>query len=761
MHTFFINTSDEDILSNKDILDIEEINRKLILLDCPLSQWGEEGKGFETCADKIGELIDNHHDISNNFNLALFVDLVAIPRYRVIFEKYGNSTESSVCLYALYSVISNYIKMTLIKRLKDFARDPVEVIVIFEENKNSKNVLNFNLEDNKALLIEQIGDLIGFPNESGLYDILSENFKELYSEGERIREIDDEAQKAAELGKIYISNEMLEQFIEKLNNASKDAVFKEQYGYFGDKLRYLLAGVTDNTDTKELRDNFLMSIYDDYKNGRYSLNDCFFTSFETNRRAAKKNLTVSLKRNLSIYFYLTACVRSDTFIEPADVNGNRIEVVEGGGATYYRAKDIAVINRAGWLKIKEYFAEKKRIYTRKLESTYKMRESYYSLGLAPKLYAFDNERFAIDGYGSSKSEDCISRIFDKETVPEFDYDGLEIVKKMEDKRDVPPSKYISTAEKLRNYHLSYLEALQIHIMKVLSGYARSDENNPPVLSKRIVNIDTNIIDEEATVCRYGKSDASEETNKMVVVEKNALNAYKTIQKEYFKFCASKEVFVSDITKQYDWLKERIQQINESLKRLKMIAGISLGILIASYIPYVLIGWNNITSDIGSFVVGLCSLAVPVALFGCVFAVCVIHQKRKIKKIWNEFWNKHLETLESNKASARHFDRLLATYIPALRYIYEYYLDVRFCRDCQQMGEAKLSHHIKMLKDRISQTEKILSALQLGDDSQTMTLSDTKYKIDYHMSYCKGENNIKLYSIIDDEAIKLIYGGDGV
>ena len=121
----------------------------------------------------------------------------------------------------------------------------------------------------------------------------------------------------------------------------------------------------------------------------------------------------------------------------------------------------------------------------------------------------------------------------------------------------------------------------------------------------------------------------------------------------------------------------------------------------------------------------------------------------------------METLESNKASARHFDRLLATYIPALRYIYEYYLDVRFCRDCQQMGEAKLSHHIKMLKDRISQTEKILSALQLGDDSQTMTLSDTKYKIDYHMSYCKGENNIKLYSIIDDEAIKLIYGGDGV
>lgn len=41
-------------------MDIEEINKDLILLNYPLKEWKEENSGYRSCANKIGELIDNY-----------------------------------------------------------------------------------------------------------------------------------------------------------------------------------------------------------------------------------------------------------------------------------------------------------------------------------------------------------------------------------------------------------------------------------------------------------------------------------------------------------------------------------------------------------------------------------------------------------------------------------------------------------------------------------------------------------------------------
>ena len=152
------------------------------------------------------------------------------------------------------------------------------------------------------------------------------------------------------------------------------------------------------------------------------------------------------------------------------------------------------------------------------------------------------------------------------------------------------------------------------------------------------------------------------------------------------------------------------------------------------------------------------MAVPVALLGTIFGAIVAWQKSKLRKVWDEFWNKHLKALASNKASALYYDRLLTAYIPALRYTYEYYLDVQFRLECEKLAESKISHHIQKLQERVNMTAKLLSDLQLGNNTKSGLISEDDYTIDYEKTYCTGNNNIALYSIFDDEAIKLIYKG---
>ena len=134
MHTFFINTSDRDFMSDREIMDIEITNRKLIMLNYSLKEWQDSKKGYRACAEKISELIDNHKDINNDFNLVVYADLTAIELYNSLEPNIDNHLKREACLFAFYSVLKHYISDTLIKRLKDLAREPVETVIIFEEN---------------------------------------------------------------------------------------------------------------------------------------------------------------------------------------------------------------------------------------------------------------------------------------------------------------------------------------------------------------------------------------------------------------------------------------------------------------------------------------------------------------------------------------------------------------------------------------------------------------------------------------------------
>ena len=99
------------------------------------------------------------------------------------------------------------------------------------------------------------------------------------------------------------------------------------------------------------------------------------------------------------------------------------------------------------------------------------------------------------------------------------------------------------------------------------------------------------------------------------------------------------------------------------------------------------------------------------------------------------------------------------YIPALRYTYEYYQDVRFKKECESIAETKIAHHLEMLKKRVEQTEDIIDKLQLGDSAENYTMPSLEDEIEYNRAYCSGRKNCEFYSVIDDGLLKIAKGED--
>ena len=141
MHTFFINTSDRDFMSDREIMDIEITNRKLIMLNYSLKEWQDSKKGYRACAEKISELIDNHKDINNDFNLVIYADLTAIELYNSLEPNIDNHLKREACLFAFYSVLKHYISDTLIKRLKDLAENLLKPSLFLKKMKSRENIL--------------------------------------------------------------------------------------------------------------------------------------------------------------------------------------------------------------------------------------------------------------------------------------------------------------------------------------------------------------------------------------------------------------------------------------------------------------------------------------------------------------------------------------------------------------------------------------------------------------------------------------------
>ena len=750
MHTFFINTSGKELENYSDIFEIQHETRRLVSLDCPLAEWNEEETGYKACVKKMGELIDSYKDINNDFNLILYVDLLSYKKYTDI--PMNKHRERYACLKAMHSILKHYIQCTFVEEMNECGRVPREVLLIFEENQPPKDG-DETTEDGKQLIRTYVRECVGLPEEREIDKII-------YGDG----------------GEVTVTPQ---QFCEKIDSLRLSSLASNVLNSYLDHIDTFIS-VAKGYETSEYP---LKLLLESIANGSPAGNDTVNSvSFITNRRAGISNKQEYTRRNLRLCFYLLSCVEEETVFDKNAVDDRNDPII----------KEFPDID---WDDVASELSAKGSIFQKKYHETQRLSESFTEMKLAPPLYSFDNNRFALDEYGrrskkfeivdaeekkeeEDKSEateesivklkdkkavvvkdECASCLLKKEEYPLFNYRGGNF----DDSRlgrKATPEQYEAEAQKLRKHHLDYLQRLKVHVSDRLSNYAgRSAENDPALLRKRKVSVAEEDFDDAARDYRYAKPGRPEETRKLKTVEDIAETAYTSTLLDYMEFCAGRSVAVTDIEEQCNWFVTRVRQIKESLRKIQFVAlGLILAI-IALYIPFAVLQWGEITKNSLTLTVALASVAIPIALLVLIVLIASAIQRKKYRKAWKEFKEKSDMVLEENAIAAEKYDRLLSVYVPTLRWVYEYKLDVEFYADCCKMARAKIGHHIQKLHDRVVTIGNIIEDLET--DSIERGQVDQKARknsndeIDYNVSFCSGKKNRKFYSIIDTHFLKTV------
>lgn len=753
MHTFFINTSGKELGNYSEILEIQHETRRLVSLECPLTEWNDEEKGYKACVSKMGELIDSYKNLNNEFNLILYIDLLAYEKYTAI--PMNRHRERYACLKALHSILKHYINSTFVYEMNECGRAPQEVLLIFEENQPPKDG-DETTEDGKNLIRSYVKTFLGLPN------------------GE---EIDKIVYNTDAAGGVCISPE---QFCEKIAGCNCSCLCEKVLHKYLDQVDTFISEAkgyeTSAQPMEQLLDRIIECTDEDDKMIRS-------VTFATNRRAGIVNKQENARRNLRLAFYVLSCVEDETVFDKEALE--REELVSVKPFPEFDWDEVAVELKA-----------KSTIFQRKYNETQRLSGSFSEMKLAPPLYAFDNERFALDEYGKRGKtfavvdveevkdqqqeekdiEEGIVRptvkkavavrtasgrsMFSEEEYPSFDYRG----DGFDDSTlgaEATVEQYVAEAKKLRQHHLDYLQSLKVHVSDRLSNYAgRSAENEPALLRKRKVSMAEEDFDDPARDYRYAKPDRAEETRKLKAVEPISKEAYTSAILDYMEFCAGRSVAVTDVEEQCNWFVTRVHQITASLRKTKLVAVVLLLAIIVLYIPFVVIQWEAITENGMTLLVALLSVAIPIVVLYTIFALACSMQRKKYREAWKEFKEKSDRIIEENAVAAEKYDRLLQVYVPTLRWVYEYKLDVEFYAECCKLARAKIGHHIQKLHDRVITIGNIIEDLELESPEQgdvaEKARDNTNDELDYNVSFCSGKKNKAFYSIIDRHFLESVH-----
>lgn len=742
MHTFFINASGQRIENYSDILEIQHETRKLISLDCPIDNWYAENGGYSDCVREIGDLIDTHKGINNSFNLIIYVDLLAVEQYKNI--PLGSHLERYACLEAMYPLFKHYIASTMIKELKNCGRVPNEVLVIFEENQKPQDKDDVT-RSGRETKNSYVRSLMGLPE--------ADEFKNFVSEFEK-----NNPEYNARL------------FCEKICEAYPDSATQNLIFTYEDEFDTFL------NEMKELNscEKALQKVFERIASGSSTDDrDVNAVSFITDRVADRSNKRERARRDLRLSFYILNCVEKETvFAENVNDKGETYTSVKAFPDIDWDKAVIAILKKSEELK-KQY----------KIITT--MSESFSALNLAPVLYAFDHKKFALDEYGKKahefevvdvkeetakdngvseeialgsaekkavvRNDVSAEALFSEEEFQPFEYKGSTYADNLHEKNP-DGATYIREASKLREHHIEYLEKFRQHMTDVLSNYACiSEENEPALLKKRNTTVTELDIDAKSDECNYSYEDMAGETKKLDNVKAVSKTAYESVVLAYVEFCAGRSVSVSDIEEQCNWFITRVHQIEESLKKMKKIAIGFLIAFVAMYMPFLTIQWEVITKNPVNIAVALMSFAMPLAILCTVFELCRRVQHKKCGEEWKVYKAKADEALLENSISAEKYDKLLSAYIPALRWVYEYKLDVEFYSECCKMARAKINHHKQKLSERINTVRSIIDDLEIDEikleklKNSVGIVADDGVTIDYNVPFCEGEINRGFYS----------------
>ncbi len=750
MHTFFLNTSGQQIDNVSDLLEIELENKKLVILDCPFDTWDSREDGFRSCAVRMGNLIDDYEELSGEYQLVIYVDLISDQTYSAIPQVGTRGQEICSCLEALHAYYEDLICDTLLNELEDAGRLPLRTVILFEENLNPNRQVDRN-DAVKNGIREYCRGFLGLPSEEALNGLFAER-----------PALADEAGTEEFLGALRplctpgLDGQPLERYGEEL-----DTFLKERRAGNPEAYRQLLEKVGSHSK----RHSFVRVL------------------FLTNRRGRSANKMERARRGVRLCCYL-------------------IRVTGGEGAEERLVPELdwnEVLLRLKKAKLK--FGEQHR-YTENLSA------NYTELEMAPTLYRYNREMFGLDESGHVSRELTVREVekvrgetkkkggetdeepmirADKMTVVEKENaptrmlpgyravdpeTGLkkEAAKKAKgrergkddgEKERTPKGRELAAAyEKralaLREDHTEYLKRVAAHVLDTMSDYAgKSAENSPAILRKRSVGIAEEDFRGPETDYRYAVPVKEPETDKFTKVKDFSENAYETVLQKYLEFCVGRALAVTDIKELCDAFLTKLYGIAKSLEKAKTVL---LGLLAALFlllIPFPLIQWPAITQNVVTVAVALGSFLAPFALLLAAFGIAVSAQKKKMRKEWQKFRAQADDVMRDNRTAVEQYDQLLAEYIPALRWTYEYRLDVAFYEDCCKLARAKIAHHMEKTHGRTVAVANLIQdleydgALEVRSEAPARAAAqktDPAEAVDYALPFCKGEKNRAFYSV---------------
>lgn len=740
MHTFFINTSKKELAGYNVLFDIHYENKTLVSMRCLMSEWYDKNKGYITCVKQMSDMIDGYVELNNAFNLIIYVDLPEYKAYSSVPRDAFHDRERDECCRAMHILFTHIIRDSIVKELASSGRKPQNVLIMFGEEKKFTEFYVSANDPSRAGIMNRFFGFIGLP------------------EIEAVENTAKEIQKTDEPDKVA-------HFKNRISEMCGEEIVLDLRDRYSDELWLWCDEIINGTNVPEANSALFERInsINKVEADRIGVEivscpyDCY---------ACKVNKSVLALSELNVALYLLRCVELESALETKDNEMQR------GPLEFcaYTVEEIAPILMA-----------KKEIYAEQVAEIESLEKSYAELKLAPKLSAFDYAKFGLDMYGDKATEFVVSDVepdnnedkFDennlrqaeldetiivrgdskevsvvkkqgrvllsKEEFQAFDYNYEEGCSQML-KKNTTPEEYIEQAKRVRKHHLDYLKKLKLHVSDALSNYAGKSKENKPALLQ---------------IGGYRYAAPGEENKALETVEGIAEKAYGSTVNQYMEFCATREVAISDIEEQCNWFVSRVNQIKESIKKIKWVAvGLLIAIIIL-YVPYVVIQFDAIKKNMHTILTALGSIGIPIALLYFISAVISAAQKKKYIKAWKEFEERSNQALKENRVAVQKYDQLLSVIIPALRWVYEYKLDVDYCVECCSVADAKIEHHRKKLLERVLAIQNILSDLEITEtenEKPQHKKAYTKDVVDYNVSFCFGKKNCSFYTVIDSNAL---------
>ncbi len=731
MHTFFINTSKKSLNGYDVLFDIHLENKSLVLMESPMNLWYDKEQGYISCAKKMSEMIDGYAELNNAFNLILYIDLLEIEAYANIKRDALHDKEREHCSRAFQILFTHLISGTIVAELEQSGRKPQNVLIMLgEEKKLSPASVGGSLK--RDTVASYLLDAIGIPKVA----VIEETAKEIE--------------------KNYAENRM-QIFQERVEASCKNEFVCGIRDSYAETMQLWYDQIINEANVEIANTALFDRIEAMERNEMVACGMgtvlCPYDAF-----ACKVNKSEMALRKLNMVIYILMCVENNTvFTDDYKTGGKKVVPFHS-----FTADEIAPL-----FKKKEWCFASEVNKIESLDKTY----SDPGMGLAPELPVLDNFKFGLDIYGDKRTDLIVTDAEDENSVPadeeedqrlpvsegkkkemveverkrpvllkgyeRFDYD-YEVADNFVCSRKVKPEEYVEQAKKVRKQHLDYLKKLKIHFSEVLSNYAGKSKLNKPALLR---------VGEK----QYSVPEAREE-RPLESVQVVSQKAYDTIMDEYMDFCAGRSVSVTDIEEQCNWFVSRIHQISESLKKIKLVAICLFAAIIMLYAPFFLIQFEEITANAHSMYIASYSFIIPLALVYFVFALLSAIQRKEYAKAWKQFKEKADEMMNENKAAVQKYDQLLSTIIPALRWIYDYRLDVDYCIECCAVADAKMEHHRRKLRDRVSAIKMILSDLEydeLAIDADLQREKNPDGVLDYNSAFCSGSKNRGFYSVVDN------------